>query len=693
MSVRSQQRASVAPASPASASRGGLLQRKCGACGDKAAGLKGECEDCDKKKLVGLQRKLTVGAADDPFEREADRVAERVLSAPAPGPHEQAPPAVRRQAVTPVGPASGGTAFDAPAAVHEALDSPGRPLDAQTRSFMESRFGHDFGRVRVHTDDRAAESASAVGASAYTVGSDVVFARGSYAPSTTEGRRLLAHELTHVLQQSGGPGRAPAQRLMRQACAHDKLKTGCGRGTPGVADFADASSDHYDQLTVKKGLEQDLGGKWLTEIQSPKNPEKKAKDTGRIDGVKVLETEGSLGVEIVEVKPRFPGRTMTGDITGGCHQATKEATGYVTELKRLAPRIKTLSEKFAPFGGFRLLGKHKPTLKAEKDIFEKAGINIEDKDWLDAWRFYNSLQQNIPKVFKKRFASVNIGLYTGGTKDKKYRAFGWLIKCKDNKQGKEELFYMVNNAGGVSYGCEKDCQPKEEPDPKEQVKPQVVHVPKDEPAAPPVAVVTPQIEVFNLFRPTWVWRTLPQLPPGQLVVFGVGEKLFDGYVGRIQVNDTLQLLKIRLSAPLFTRLEGAVILFTAAVTGVVAASVAIWAAPAAAAAPAALPLAAPTTAPAALPLVTRFLATAAANDNAIAFAKAAGILLAVGAASASKDANAEESATKLVKGVIEDNTAILAVANATGHPQLDKPGAKFVAANGKVYKVFAVARS
>ncbi|HLM54879.1 MAG TPA: hypothetical protein VK422_02045, partial [Pyrinomonadaceae bacterium] len=65
-----------------------LLQRKCGACGGKEAGLKGQCEDCDKKRLVGLQRKLTVGAADDPFEREADRVAERVLSAPAPSLYE-----------------------------------------------------------------------------------------------------------------------------------------------------------------------------------------------------------------------------------------------------------------------------------------------------------------------------------------------------------------------------------------------------------------------------------------------------------------------------------------------------------------------------------------------------------------------------------------------------------------------------
>src|SRR6185436_20456330 len=68
---------------------------------------------------------------------------------------------------------------------------------------MEPRMGHDFSRVRVHTDARAAESASAVNAVAYTVGRDIVFAGGSYAPHTTEGRSLLAHELAHVAQNAG----------------------------------------------------------------------------------------------------------------------------------------------------------------------------------------------------------------------------------------------------------------------------------------------------------------------------------------------------------------------------------------------------------------------------------------------------------------------------------------------------------
>lgn len=86
--------------------------------------------------------------------------------------------------------------------VSRVLDSAGQPLDGATRSFMESRFGHDFSGVRVHTDARAQESARAVNALAYTVGRDVVFGSGQYAPRTKEGRRLIAHELTHTLQQS-----------------------------------------------------------------------------------------------------------------------------------------------------------------------------------------------------------------------------------------------------------------------------------------------------------------------------------------------------------------------------------------------------------------------------------------------------------------------------------------------------------
>lgn len=89
----------------------------------------------------------------------------------------------------------------APPLVHQVLQAPGSPLGVASRRTMESRFGHNFGQVRIHTDTQAAESAQQVNALAYTVGQHIVFGAGRYAPQTVSGGRLLAHELTHTLQQ------------------------------------------------------------------------------------------------------------------------------------------------------------------------------------------------------------------------------------------------------------------------------------------------------------------------------------------------------------------------------------------------------------------------------------------------------------------------------------------------------------
>lgn len=130
-----------------------VLQRTC-ACG-KHTLAGGECEECRKKREGTLQRAALRSSSID--------------------------------AVPPV--------------VHEALRAPGQPLDAATRTFMEPRFGRDFSNVRVHTDAKAAESARAVNALAYTVGHDVVFGTQQYASLASEGRKLIAHELTHTIQQ------------------------------------------------------------------------------------------------------------------------------------------------------------------------------------------------------------------------------------------------------------------------------------------------------------------------------------------------------------------------------------------------------------------------------------------------------------------------------------------------------------
>jgi hypothetical protein len=94
-----------------------------------------------------------------------------------------------------------------PPIVHDVLRSPGQPLDAETRAFFEPRFGYDFGKVRLHANAKAAKSAQAVNALAYTVGHDIVFNVGQFSPATAAGRQLIAHELTHVVQQGSSPHR------------------------------------------------------------------------------------------------------------------------------------------------------------------------------------------------------------------------------------------------------------------------------------------------------------------------------------------------------------------------------------------------------------------------------------------------------------------------------------------------------
>jgi hypothetical protein len=164
-----------------------------------------------------LQPKLTINQPGDAYEQEADHVAEQVIRMPAPSSLQ------RRCACGGIAGADGECAAckakrlglqrraagnvpttEAPPSVHQTLSHPGQPLDTGTRSFMESRFGQDFSGVRVHRDSQAEQSAADVNARAFTVGSDVVFGAGEYAPGTSEGQRLIAHELTHVGQQSAG---------------------------------------------------------------------------------------------------------------------------------------------------------------------------------------------------------------------------------------------------------------------------------------------------------------------------------------------------------------------------------------------------------------------------------------------------------------------------------------------------------
>src|SRR5262249_29950259 len=179
---------------------------------------------------------LAVARHDDPLEHDADRVAARALSESRPS---VAPP-------TRLDPARGEPQIAAPSPVHAALRAPGQPLDPAARTVCAPRFGHDFSAVRIHADDASAEAVRSVGANAFTVGNDIVFGRHRYEPEGERGRRLLAHELAHVVQQGGSPSCAilrrdgPPDAPLKEAKKEDATEAVTG-GLKTVADEASKS--------------------------------------------------------------------------------------------------------------------------------------------------------------------------------------------------------------------------------------------------------------------------------------------------------------------------------------------------------------------------------------------------------------------------------------------------------------------
>ena len=178
-----------------------------------------------------LQAKLAIGPVGDTFEQEADRVAEQVMRTADPNLQVGfAPPQISRKCAECEEEEAGNgriqkapaelpapSQADAPPTVYDVLDAPGQPLDHAARDFFEPRFGRDFSTVRVHTDAAAAASARQVNSLAYTVGNDIVFADQRYGPTTPTGQRLLAHELTHVVQQGAAPNAVSPARTATAA--------------------------------------------------------------------------------------------------------------------------------------------------------------------------------------------------------------------------------------------------------------------------------------------------------------------------------------------------------------------------------------------------------------------------------------------------------------------------------------------
>src|SRR5689334_1758002 len=197
MSARShhKERARKHMARPASAALNKVLQGKC-ACGSPA-GMSGQCEECQSKSLS-------------------------------------------ESAATP--------------AVQQGLAKPGKPLDEATRRSMEAGLGHDFSNVRVHVDEQADAAAHSLGASAYTVGNDIVFASGKYDPNSAAGKQRIAHELTHVVQQRLNHGHTTS--TAHEAEAHDAgARVASGQGMT-VAQAAPSGAVQFDKEKGDNALDE-----------------------------------------------------------------------------------------------------------------------------------------------------------------------------------------------------------------------------------------------------------------------------------------------------------------------------------------------------------------------------------------------------------------------------------------------------
>ncbi len=418
-----------------------------------------------------IQPKLMVNAPNDVYEQEADAVADRVMRMPlvsskAQGTQGMLASSIQRKCAhceeekkkMPVmRKADNGGGFETSSAFSSQLSNTrggGQAMPSETKGFMESRFGRDFSHVRVHTDGSAANMSAGIQAKAFTHGSDIYFNRGEFTPNTEGGKRLLAHELTHIVQQ-GETYPNLSRMIQRNSCGHDRSRgSGCGRltGTNALGDDVEFPADRFVAESLKKKFST---GQWISQVYSPPNPTKGGKIYGLIDAMKVIAND-DLTLEIAEIKSCNNGKQEFGGITGGCSLATSETDGYIAALKRISPRMAAISTGLEKIGGLHL-SDCKKINKENKLKLTEVGVDLNNETDVYAWCVLNGIQNKLGRKFTKGFKSVIIRANEDGVTNEDYLALAVPMKCPNNKKGLYRLIFQVNKKGGISYRCEKTC--------------------------------------------------------------------------------------------------------------------------------------------------------------------------------------------------------------------------------------------
>lgn len=382
---------------PSALTSGMVLQRKC-ACGG-SAGLSGECEGCKTNKLLGkpIQKKLAISEPGDAYEQEADRVAKQVVQmSPADVSRRQngkmTQPMVQRRVTS-------GTPglTEAPPIVHMVLKSPGQPLDPGTRSFFEPRFGHDFGQVRTHTGTVAEQSAREIHANAYTVGHSIAFGAGQFAPQTDDGRNLIAHELSHVVQQRLYRQLMPESSqvlhtsLMRKEIDDDEIRR---EEVDGENESIDVDNDPDNEL-VDRSTSQ------LTAGRGSKPTKKKQKSAPPSEErVPTATTASATALKALDAARALRGQSdpaiwfdswgndlRDNDLSGNIDDKSENTPDGVHYGKPLSARICTSSpssstDQCKPSDQSMIKVQYKVCIDIPLESYKAAGANVSTSRWI-----------------------------------------------------------------------------------------------------------------------------------------------------------------------------------------------------------------------------------------------------------------------------------------------------------------------